>query len=123
MSATNKVQPVLCCLLAILQASVVFVLGLASVNPDIHLALHADKACPHNNHCHSHGEESGNDSESGAACPVVLYGEGLVLGPALELPSRLRYTEESRQFVYVVVHLERTPLTQRSRAPPTVLFA
>jgi hypothetical protein len=35
----------------------------------------------------------------------------------------LRHTEKSRQFVYVVVHLERAPLTQRSRAPPMVLFA
>ena len=122
MFAKKKFGPTLCCLLALLQGGMVLVLGLASVNPDIHQALHAEQACPHHHHDHSHGGNSDDSPESEAACPVVLYGQGLVLGPTLELPTRGDFTQESCALVRITTHDPRAPLTQRSRAPPTVLF-
>lgn len=122
MPVTKKIQPAFCFLLALLQGCMVLALGLASVNPEIHEALHAGKTCPHHECGSSNGEESGDTSEPGAACPVVLFGQGFLLGLSLEMPTRGDFTQDSCALARITAHDLRTPLTQRSRAPPTVLF-
>lgn len=99
------------------------VLGLASVNPDIHQTLHGGNACPHHGCGTSHDENSEDPPEPGVGCPVVCYGQGLLLALALELPGEPLFAREARPCLDVVVPFARAPLIQRSRAPPTVLFA
>lgn len=123
MSTTKRTRFVLFCLLAILQAGVVFVLGLASVSPDIHQALHAGEACPHHD-CGSTHEKNGEDpAESTGTCPVISYGCGIELGTAPDLPADSNFYRKS-----VLICPEAAPdacfvITQRSRAPPTLLLA
>lgn len=123
MPPSKKFKTTCCCLLAVLQASMVFVLGLASVNPEIHQALHAGEGCPHHNCGSSHGEENEESTPSGAGCAVVLYSDGLVLGAAAVLPSQAVFFRKSPEFPELAFKFARAPLSQRSRAPPTVLFA
>ena len=123
MSRSKKFQTTSYCLLAVLQASMVFVLGLASVNPEVHQALHAGEGCPHHSCGSSHGEEPEESAPSGAGCAVVLYSDGLVLGAAAVLPSRAVFSRKSPEFPELASQFARAPLSQRSRAPPTVLFA
>jgi hypothetical protein len=54
---------------------------------------------------------------------VVLYGQGLTLGIVLELPERAEFARERIATQTVLTRVERRPLSQRSRAPPTVLLA
>ena len=123
MSAIKKVEPTLCCLLALLQVGLIFVLGLAAVNPDMHQALHAGKACPHHDCGASHGEESGEPNESAGVCPVVLLAQGIELGTIPELPTQSKFARTCMLPTATVFRDTFYQLTQRSRAPPTLLFA
>jgi hypothetical protein len=121
MSSVKKRFASTACLLALSQAGLLFLLGLASVNPDLHDALHSESGCPH--HPHSHDDHSEDAPTPESACPVVLYGQGLTLGIVLELPERAEFARERIATQTVLTRVERRPLSQRSRAPPTVLLA
>lgn len=99
---------------ALVLASLVMLLTIASVSPALHASLH-----PEDNHCQHGCTPEPNTPDSGY-CAVYVFDQGLLTGCSLSIPTPTFCSMVTYPMLPAHTYCERTPLKLSARAPPTV---
>jgi len=105
------------CGLSLCLASLIFLLGIASVSPQLHEALHATSE--HSHSCEGHHDDAPLENDGSHSCAVTLFDQGATgVGLLVELPAR---TDSMLAIVSLnaeVIYCGQAPIRRCSRAPP-----
>ncbi len=98
----------------------ILLLGIATVSPQIHEALHAGDAehqC--GGHHHNHPEPPADDCDKAPTCAVSFFDNGATsVMPLVELPARTDVILAIVSLGAEIVWCGQTPIRRCSRAPP-----
>lgn len=95
----------------------VFLLGIASVSPQLHEALHATSE--HSHSCEGHHDDAPLGNDRSHSCAVTLFDQGATCGLLLvELPARTNLILAVVSLSAEVIYCGQAPIRRCSRAPP-----
>ena len=95
----------------------VVLLGIASVSPQLHEALHA--TTEHSHGCEGHHDDAPLGHDESHSCAVTLFDKGATCGLLLvELPARTDSVVAVVPLSAEVIYCGQTPIRLCSRGPP-----
>lgn len=103
--------------LSLCLASLIFLLGMASVSPEMHEALHASSE--HSHSCEGHHDDAPLENDGSHSCAVTLFDQGATgVGLLVELPARTDSILAVFSLSAEVIYCGQAPIRRCSRAPP-----
>ncbi len=103
--------------LSLCLASLIFLLGMASVSPEMHEALHVSNE--HSHSCGGHHDDAPLENDGSHSCAVTLFDQGATgVGLLVELPARTDSILAVFSLSAEVIYCGQAPIRRCSRAPP-----